>query len=469
MASSLSSNGDAAVRHLTAKMETVQVTEDETMIDDLAPQQQQPQQQRPPPPPQPQTARLRPYDVVLEAGPAADPIVFPQPRILRGRRGEVCCYNPKTQDHEMAKNVLFRDFSREFEDGDARVTQAFWPVPLKKPIRTIMGHVEICMVLRRCNGKDDNNSTGKNSTDMTSFADSSSDSSSGEEEDIIFELTDDMVAVKVNYSQRMEELRHKHAEDPLKEIAAMQIIGNEHPNVMGCIDVLFDGQALNVVMKYCGSGDLFELLQNSVRDDQQPGMTEPQARYWFRQVISGLKHVHSVGICHRDLSPENVMIDGSRCLIIDMGMSIRIPYTDPTDPKMVTDRSRGSQRRMIRPQGACGKLPYMSPEIYRNKHSFDADAVDVWTCGTILFCMVTGNRSYQRPHPSDPQFYWMTKGLKQLLGDWNVQLSPEGVHLLQNMLQIDPGMRLSIEEIEHHPWFAHPDEPQDADDMEFQL
>lgn len=457
---SSSSNGESAIRELTAMMDTVRIpsgSTDAAMTDTAraaaaAQTNDAPQRQQPAP------HRRRPYDVVLGAGPPADPIVSPQPQILRGRRGEVCCYNPRTQDHEMAKNVLFRDFSREFEDGDAKVTRAYWPLPYKKPIRTIMGHVEICMVLSREKRNEESNDA---------FEDSSSEEE--EDEDIIFELTEEMVAVKVNYSQRMEELRHRHAEDPLKEIAAMQIIGDSHPNVMGCKDVLFDGQALNVVMSYCGSGDLFQLLQSSVRDDQQPGMTEPQARYWFRQVIAGVRHIHSVGVCHRDLSPENVMIDGSGCLIIDMGMAIRMPYTDPSNPAMVTDRTRGSQRRMIRPQGACGKLPYMSPEIYRNKHPFDGDAVDVWTCGTILFCMVTGNRSYQRPHPSDPQFYWMTKGLKQLLGDWNVQLSQEGVHLLQNMLQVDPGVRLSLEEIEQHPWFAHPDEPQDADDMEFQL
>ncbi|CAB9505022.1 activated protein kinase catalytic subunit alpha-1 [Seminavis robusta] len=460
MASSWSSNGETAMRHLTAKMETVRIPSESdinAMVDDTPAQQQQ---QVSPPKQPPRNPNQRPYDVVAEAGPPADPIVFPQPRILRGRRGEVCCYNPKTQDHEMAKNVLFRDFSREFEDGDARVTRAFWPVPFKKPIRTIMGHVEICMVLTRSKGDDDKNSNN--------FDDSSSEEEE-DEDDIIFELTEEMVAVKVNYSQRMEELRHRHAEDPLKEIAAMQIIGDQHPNVMGCIDVLFDGNALNVVMSFCGSGDLFQLLQNSVREDDQPGMTETQARYWFRQVIAGVKHIHDVGICHRDLSPENVMIDGSGALIIDMGMAIRMPYTDSANASSVTDRSRGSQRRMIRPQGACGKLPYMSPEVYRNKHPFDGEAVDVWTCGTILFCMVTGNRSYQRPHPSDPQFYWMTRGLTQLLGDWSVQLSPEGLHLLQNMLQVDPRLRLSIEEIENHPWFSHEDVPQDADDMEFQL
>jgi serine/threonine protein kinase len=79
--------------------------------------------------------------------------------------------------------------------------------------------------------------------------------------------------------------------------------------------------------------------------------------------------------------------------------------------------------------------------------------------GTILFCMVTGNRSYQRPHLSDPQFYWMTKGLPQLLADWNVELSPEGLHLLQNMLQIDPRLRLTLDEVLNHPWFSFPDEP----------
>ena len=216
------------------------------MVDDT-PRPQQPQVgQRQ----QPAPHRRRPYDIVVEAGPPADPIVFPQPRIFRGRRGEVCCYNPKTQDHEMAKNVLFRDFSREFEDGDARVTQAYWPLPYKKPIRTIMGHVEICMVLTR----------GTNNQDGNNFEDSSSEED--EDEDIIFELTEEMVAVKVNYSQRMEELRHRHAEDPLKEIAAMQIIGDEHPNVMGCRDVLFDGQSLNVVMTYCGSGKLSATLSS---------------------------------------------------------------------------------------------------------------------------------------------------------------------------------------------------------------
>jgi hypothetical protein len=402
----------------------------------------------------PDPSLRRPLDDIAKAGPHANPIDFPRPTFERGRRDDVLCYNEQTKSHDVARGVLFRDFSREYGDEDGalhRVKQAYWPLPYKEKITTIMGHVEICIVLTRCiQEADDSSSSSRSNSDEEDEAD----------QDIVFQVTAKYVAVKVNYCDRMDRLRDKHAEDPLKEIAAMELIGNAHPNVMGTMEVLFDGTHLNVVMPYCGSGDMFELLQVTQRAHPDvPGLSEPAARYWFRQVLEGVRFLHSKGICHRDLSPENVMIDGNGALIIDMGMCLRVPYTDQNDPKEVTDITKGSMRRLISPQGACGKLPYMSPEIYRNRSPFDGGAVDVWTAGTILFCMISGNRSYQRPHESDPQFYWMTHGLPRLISDWGVQVSDECLHLLQNMLQIDPRLRLTMEECIHHPWFAHPDEP----------
>ena len=96
----------------------------------------------------------------------------------------------------------------------------------------------------------------------------------------------------------------------------------------------------------------------------------------------------------------------------------------------------------------------MSPEIYRNRDDFDGEAVDVWTVGTILFCMLSGNRSYETPHKTDPQFYWMTHGLTTLLNDWGVDLSDDAIDLLQGMLKLNPRDRLTIQEIENHPWCA---------------
>jgi serine/threonine protein kinase len=140
-----------------------------------------------------------------------------------------------------------------------------------------------------------------------------------------------------------------------------------------------------------------------------------------------------------------------------MGMALRVPYTDPNNPSAVTDISRGTTRRLMVPQGACGKLPYMSPEVYKSRSPFDGGAVDLWTAGAILFCMVTGNRSYQRPHDTDPQYYWMTHGMKRLIQDWGVELSKECLHLMENILQADPRVRLTLDEIWQHPWMALPD------------
>jgi hypothetical protein len=406
----------------------------------------------------------RPLDRVAAAGVPAAPIEFPKPRFERGRRDDVLVYVEHTRSHQVAKNVLFRDYSREYgETPDkalSRVQQAYWPMPYKEKINTIMGHVEICVVLTRCtmDCSDDD-------IDSNSLSDASS--AAEEEEDVVFQVTSQHVAVKVNYSRRMERYRGRHAENPLQEIAAMQLIGNDNPHVMGLVEVLFDGANLNVVMPYAGSGDLFQLLQDS--QEQGTGFTEPEARFWFRQIIDGVRHLHSKGVCHRDLSPENVMIDGQNSLIIDMGMAIRVPYTDPSNPQNVTDITNGIEKRLIAPQGTCGKLPYMSPEIYRNLTPFDGGAVDVWTAGTILFCMVTGNRSYSRPHDSDAQFYWMTHGLSRLLRDWGLKLSAECVHLLKNMLQVDPRLRLTLEEVISHPWLKLPDQPPPTTIPEFPL
>jgi len=390
----------------------------------------------------------RPLDRVEAAGPPASPPAFPRPVFQRGRRDNVLVYCEQTETYVEAKNVLFRDYSRDYggsyERALSQVRQAYWPIPHKQTIQTIMGHVEICYVL---------------TNDNDSLSDDSDDDSDDEMEDkeITFILTRRRVAVKVNYGRRMDRHRGRHAEDPLKEVSAMQLIGNENRHVVGIIESLVVGVNLCVVMPYAASGDMFEMLQEA--QERGRGFPEGEARFWFRQFMDGVRYLHQKGICHRDLSPENVMIDHDNSLIIDMGMAIRIPHTDPNNgnPSMVTDILNGTEKRLIEPQGTCGKLPYMSPEIYENRIPFDGGAVDIWTAGTILFCMVTGNRSYSRPEMSDAQYYWMTKGLSRLLIDWGIELSSECVDLLENMLQIEPRLRYTLEEVLKHPWFDHED------------
>jgi serine/threonine protein kinase len=295
---------------------------------------------------------VRPWDRIEKSGPPAAPIEFPPPRFERGRRDDVLVYDAHTRKHQVANSVLFRDYSREYgetpERALSRVEQAYWPIPFKKKIKTIMGHVEICYVLKRC--------AVDNSDDSLSDDDSEAADYDEEDDDVLFEITTQHVAVKVNYSRRMERYKGKHAENPLQEVAAMQLIGDSNRHVMGTIETLFDGSNLNVIMPYAGSGDLFEMLQESQERGQ--GFPEAEARYWFRQIMDGIRHLHGKGVCHRDLSPENVMIDNDNSLIIDMGMAIRVPYSDlntnNNNNSAVTDIANGTEKRLIAPQGTCG-------------------------------------------------------------------------------------------------------------------
>ena len=185
------------------------------------------------------SSRPRPFDVVASAGPPASPIDFPQPRFERGRRDDVLVYDEHTGSHQVAKNVLFRDYSREFgespEKALSRVRQAYSPIPNKQKINTIMGHVEICMVLARCD-MDCSSDDDKDDDGSSSGSDDNDD-----EGDVVFQVTDRLVAVKVNYSSRMEKYRGRHAENPLQEIAAMQLIGNVRSVYLSNSSYLFSG------------------------------------------------------------------------------------------------------------------------------------------------------------------------------------------------------------------------------------
>ena len=289
---------------------------------------------------------------------------------------------------------------------------------------------------------------------------------SGLEGDIVYLRTSRRVAVKVHYADNIDRFRDRRKENPNQEIAALQMLGAEPMHVLGAQEVLVDGRNIYVVMHCCDGGDFFDLLETvQDRNDHPagtPGMTEGEARFWFRQIIEGAAFLHSKGICHHDLSPENVMIDGREAFVIDLGMSLRVPYQDPQNEERVTsvqNSNAGTPRCLIRPQGPYGKSPYMSPEVYLSKRPFDGVAVDIWSAGIILFRMITGSSSYEIPHKLDHLFVFMTQRLRQLLADWNVNVSEAGLQLLEGMLQTDPRLRLTLEEVRQHAWFDGPDEP----------
>jgi serine/threonine protein kinase len=148
-------------------------------------------------------------------------------------------------------------------------------------------------------------------------------------------------------------------------------------------------------------------------------------------------------VCHRDISLENILIheNNKTAVIIDFGLALRVPMEE------------SGLRKLLVPSTPCGKGYYMAPEIYRSEQAFDGFAIDLWATAVVLFILLVGNPPWK--HPCDNIRYELIAKQDQLvplLQSWQRFVSPQAADLLQRMLREDPNERLSLQEVQEHPW-----------------
>jgi serine/threonine protein kinase len=173
-------------------------------------------------------------------------------------------------------------------------------------------------------------------------------------------------------------------------------------------------------------------------------------------IKQGLTHLQKKGVCHRDMSLENILVDEYRtAVVIDLGMCLKVPYDDG-ETGGVADVSAGTLRRLINPLIPCGKPNYISPEVLKSEVPFDGFAIDLWATAVMLFIMLVGLPPWEFAREEDPRFRMVARGgLERMLRSWNREISPLAADLLQKMLREDPRQRLSLEEVKVHPWVLY--------------
>ena len=271
---------------------------------------------------------------------------------------------------------------------------------------------------------------------------------------IVSSSTTILIIKVVNWS-KLQSLRGRHLEDPIKELAAMQLLGNYHPNVISLSDSLQDETHLYCIFPYISGGDLYSRVWEDMRKSPNGRIGEEKARMWFRQILSGLSHLQKKGVCHRDLCMENIMVDEfDNVQLIDFGLCLRVPYADPNNRHLVTDVSANTVRRLMKAQGQGGKWQYMAPEVAMRQETFDGFAIDLWATGIVLFEFLIGKKPFSMPDAVDKNFHSISVegDLAGLLLKKGVELDGQAVDLLQNMLWRDPAKRLTLAEVVDHPW-----------------
>ena len=79
---------------------------------------------------------------------------------------------------------------------------------------------------------------------------------------------------------KYKKLKGINSEDPLREIAGIQLVGNYHPNILGCIEAMHDEKCLYLVTKFCKNGDFFGKINEKITFDGSYRVDEKDARFW---------------------------------------------------------------------------------------------------------------------------------------------------------------------------------------------
>jgi DNA-binding beta-propeller fold protein YncE len=162
----------------------------------------------------------------------------------------------------------------------------------------------------------------------------------------------------------------------------------DHPAVVPVYDAREEGGELIVAMRLIQDGDLKKRLR------ERGALPADEAVGLLGQVAEALDAAHAEGIVHRDVKPQNILLEGDRAYLTDFGLA-----------KAVGDSG------VLSGASIAGTAEYMSPEQWRGRDV--GPAADVYSLGCVLYEAVTGIVPFaRRDDEAEPQ---MPRGLDRVI------------------------------------------------------
>ncbi|KAG2164010.1 hypothetical protein JADG_003749 [Aureobasidium aubasidani] len=240
----------------------------------------------------------------------------------------------------------------------------------------------------------------------------------------------------------------------IREISLMKEL--KHENIVRLHDVIHTENKLMLVFEFMDKD-----LKKYMDSRGERGMLDPVTiKSFMHQLLRGIAFCHDNRVLHRDLKPQNLLINNKGQLkLADFGLAraFGIPVNTFSN-EVVT-------------------LWYRAPDVLLGSRTYNT-SIDIWSAGCIMAEMYTGRPLFpgttnedqlqkifrlmgtpsERAWPGISQFpeykpnfpVYATQDLRNILP----QVDPVGLQLLSAMLQLRPELRISAQQALQHPWFA---------------
>lgn len=230
-----------------------------------------------------------------------------------------------------------------------------------------------------------------------------------------------MVKTEISIMKTLAKRSHKNV------IQVLEVLEEKNVDGMDCVDIVME------LIEGCSLRNLMETLEGRRMDPDQ-------MRSYFRQMLSGTAHCHSLGVIHRDIKPANLMITIPGVVkLVDFGVAEMMNmYAD--DSQVIGMRTRGSPA-------------FQPPEVASGRGGLGT-AIDVWSAGVTLFFAITGDVPFSST--SVPALYEAIIEEQLRIPDWVMEQHSTLADLITLMLRKDEKDRPGIDDLLHNAWVEDP-------------
>lgn len=200
-----------------------------------------------------------------------------------------------------------------------------------------------------------------------------------------------------------------------------------HENVVGFHRFFEDSESVYILLEVCDCQTMMELHK------RRRILTEPETRYYLKQIVGAVKYMHNNKIIHRDLKLGNLFLDHNLAVKIgDFGLATNVAF-------------EGERKKTL-----CGTPNYIAPEILdrTNGHSYP---VDIWSIGCIIYTLLCGRPPFETSNIESTYRKIKTNDYKF---PSHCNISDAARNLIKWTLSAKPEARPTLDEIENHDFMT---------------